>query len=83
MTIDIAALVRASIDGAEVEAVGDGGAGSRVRVVSEKFEGLSKVKRSRLVYAALSEPIRDGRLHSVSIQALTPEEARASDHGQA
>ncbi len=81
MMIDIAALVRASIEGAEVESVGDGSAGTRVRVVSEKFEGLSKVKRSQLVYAALSEPIRDGRLHSVSIQALTPQEAQASIAG--
>ena len=76
--IDIAALVRATIEESEVEVAGDGGASTRVRVVSERFEGLSKVKRSQLVYAALSEPIRDGRLHSVSIQALTPEEARSS-----
>ncbi len=76
--IDIAALVRGSIAGAEVEAVGDGGAGTRVLVVSEVFVGLSGVKRSQLVYSALSEAIRDGRLHSVSIQAFTPEEARAA-----
>ena len=76
--VDIAALVREKIEGAEVASVGDGSAGTRVRVVSDQFEGLSKVKRSQLVYAALSEPIRDGRLHSVSIQALTPEEAQSS-----
>lgn len=76
--VDIQQLVHASIDGADVEADGDGSAGTRVRVVSEIFEGLSRVKRSQLVYKALSEPIRDGRLHSVSIEALTPEEARSA-----
>ena len=73
--IDIAALVRDHIEGAVVEAVGDGGAGTQVRVVSEKFEGLSRVKRTQMVYAALSAPIREGSLHSVSIFPLTPAEA--------
>lgn len=78
--IDIAALVREHIEGAEVEASGDGGAGTSVRVVSERFAGLSKVKRSQLVFAALSRAIREGSLHSVSIRALTPAEAEAESH---
>ena len=73
--IDIAALVREHFQDAEVEASGDGSAGTRVRVVSDRFTGLTKVKRSQLVYRALSKSIRDGRLHSVSVEALTPEEA--------
>lgn len=75
--IDIAALVKAHIEDAEVQASGDGGAGTNVRVVSEKFAGLSRVKRSQLVFAALSAPIREGSLHSISIRALTPAEAQA------
>ena len=73
--VDIVALVREEFEDAEVEASGDGGAGTQVRVVSERFEGLSKVRRTQMVYRALSKAIRDGRLHSVSIEALTPGEA--------
>jgi len=73
--IDIAALVREHFEDAEVSASGDGGAGTEVRVVSERFQGVSKVKRTQMVYRALSQAIREGRLHSVSIQALTPDEA--------
>ena len=73
--IDIAALVREHFEDAEVEASGDGSAGTQVRLVSSRFQSLSKVKRTQMVYRALSDAIREGRLHSVSIQALTPDEA--------
>lgn len=73
--IDIAALVREHIEGADVQVEGDGSAGTKVRVVSEAFEGLSRLQRTKMVYAALSAPIREGRLHSVSIYPMTPVEA--------
>ncbi len=73
--VDIAGLVREHFEDAGVTVSGDGSAGTEVRVVSEVFQDLSKVKRTQMVYRALSQAIRDGRLHSVSIQALTPDEA--------
>ena len=45
-----------------------------VRIVSEKFTGLSRVERQRLVYAALDAEFRAG-LHALSLKALTPEDA--------
>lgn len=44
-----------------------------VRIVSEKFAGLSRVERQRLVYAVLSEEMR-GKVHALSLTALSPAE---------
>ncbi len=45
-----------------------------VRIVSEKFTGLSRVERQRRIYAALDAEFRAG-LHALSLKALTPSEA--------
>jgi BolA protein len=47
----------------------------RVRIVSEKFNSLSRVERQRLVYAALAEEIAAG-VHALALTTLTPEESR-------
>ena len=47
----------------------------RVRVVSELFEGMSRVERQRKVNAALRAEL-DGPVHALSIEALAPSEAR-------
>lgn len=46
-----------------------------VRVVSEAFEGKSLLDRQRLVYQALNEPMRDGRIHALEIKTATRAEA--------
>ena len=48
----------------------------RVVVVSERFRGLSRVDRQRLVHEAAAELLRE-RIHALSIRALTPTEAEA------
>ena len=45
-----------------------------VRLVSQTFEGLSRVERQRRIYAALKDELR-GPVHSLSLAALTPAEA--------
>ena len=45
----------------------------RVRIVSERFAGLSTLQRHRLVNQALS-PLWDSDLHAVSILAKTSDE---------
>ncbi len=45
-----------------------------ILVVGAAFAGLSQVKRQQMVYAALKEPIADGRIHAVKIRAVTPAE---------
>jgi BolA protein len=48
----------------------------RVVVVSAAFAGQSRVARQRLVHAAAGELLQ-GRIHALSIRALTPDEAAA------
>jgi acid stress-induced BolA-like protein IbaG/YrbA len=67
-------IVRSFPD-AEVEARGDDHR-MDIRVVSGAFAGLSRVKQQQLVYAAISDLISAGRLHAVTIAALTPGQAR-------
>jgi len=42
-----------------------------VRVVSDAFQGKSLLDRHRLVYEALAEPMKDGRIHALEIKADT------------
>jgi acid stress-induced BolA-like protein IbaG/YrbA len=44
-----------------------------IAVASAAFEGLSRVKRQQLVYAAIDELIKAGDLHAVTINASTPD----------
>ena len=51
-----------------------GGAGHfRAFVVSERFEGESRVARQRLVYAALAAQMGP-EIHALALQTLTPAE---------
>jgi BolA protein len=45
-----------------------------VRIVSARFQGVSRVERQRQIYAALAAEFAAG-LHALSLKALTPEEA--------
>lgn len=49
-----------------------------VRVVSERFEGLNRVARQRLINATLAEELA-GPVHALSLQTLTPAEAAMQD----
>lgn len=44
-----------------------------VRVTSERFAGEPKIRRHRMVYAALGD-MMDSDIHALSIEARTPEE---------
>ena len=43
-----------------------------IELVSERFVGLSRVKKQQAVYACIQEFIADGRLHAVTIKAHAP-----------
>ncbi|GIL83354.1 hypothetical protein Vretimale_11293 [Volvox reticuliferus] len=49
----------------------------RVEVVSEAFEGMSQVKRQRMIYQLLEEEFAMG-LHALSLITRTPAEAQAA-----
>ena len=68
----IRASIASGLDCDLVEVAGDGHHFEAL-VVSRAFDGLSRIARHRLVYAALGERMRE-EVHALSIRALTPEE---------
>jgi BolA protein len=52
----------------------------RATVVSERFEGLSRVAAQRLVYEALGPLMRD-EIHALALTALTPAQWKARGRG--
>lgn len=52
----------------------------QVIVVSDTFEGMSRVKKQQLVYKPLSDHIKDGSVHALSIKAFTPDEWQKQKH---
>lgn len=55
----------------------EGGGHFRVRLVSDRFNGLRTIARHQLVYGALDAMMRTD-IHALSITALTPDEARGA-----
>lgn len=53
-----------------------GGGHYRVVIVSDRFAGLNRIQRHRMVYDAIGEAMRADVVHALSIQALTPDEPR-------
>ena len=67
-------LIAAQMPEARIEV--SGGDGKYVaEVTSEAFDGLSTLKRHRLVYACVDAQIASGALHALTIVAKTPAEA--------
>ena len=50
----------------------DGGGHYRALIVSEKFEGLNRVKAQQLVYGVVDDWM-GGEIHALSMKTLTPE----------
>jgi len=46
----------------------------RLRIISKAFDGQNLLDRQRFVYQALSEPMKDGRIHALEIRSQTPAE---------
>jgi stress-induced morphogen len=44
-----------------------------IKVVSDHFKGKNLLDRHRMVYQALDEPMKDGRIHALEIKAETTE----------
>ncbi len=66
-------LVEQSIADSKAEITGDGSK-FEARVISDTFDGLSTVKRHKLVYAILDEHIKSGAIHALSIKTFTKAE---------
>jgi len=66
-------LVEQAIADSKVEVTGDGSK-FEARVVSDSFDGVSTIKRHKMVYAILNEHIKSGAIHALSIKAYTQAE---------
>ena len=55
-----------------------GGGHYRIRMISARFDGLSKVGRHRLVYDCLREMMQKD-IHALAMTLLTPAEAAAPE----
>jgi acid stress-induced BolA-like protein IbaG/YrbA len=56
-----------------LQVVGDGRHFEAV-VVSEEFEGKSRVQRHQLVFKVLGDRMRDEMIHALSLKTFTPQE---------
>lgn len=72
----VAQLIRDGLPGAEVQVSGDGSHFDAI-VVSDAFEGLTPIKKQRLVMDTVREQIASGELHALSIKTLTPAQSAA------
>ena len=68
----IKTAIEAGLACERVEVTGDG-QHFQALIVSNTFEGLSKVRRHQLVYGALGDRMRD-EIHALSMITLTPAE---------
>lgn len=59
-----------------------GGGHYRLRLVSQRFEGLNRVMRHRLVYDCLHD-LMHTEIHALAIHALAPSEASSKRTDQA
>ena len=72
---EVARLIRAGLPGADVRVPSEDQTHFAARIVAEQFSGLRSVARHQLVYRTLGERM-GGQIHALSIEALTPAEAR-------
>ena len=56
----------------EVEDLTGGGDHLQVRVVSESFAGLNRVRQHQLVYGALRRELASEAIHALALQTSTP-----------
>jgi acid stress-induced BolA-like protein IbaG/YrbA len=72
----VAQLIRDGLPGAEVRVSGDGSHFEAV-VISDAFEGLTPIKKQRLVMDTVKAQIASGELHALSIKTLTQAQRQA------
>ena len=67
--------IEAALPGADVavEDLTGGGDHFRAEVVSEKFDGLSRIQQHKLVYDVFGSEV-GGPIHALSIKTSTPDE---------
>ena len=70
----IEAVLRENLPQCELDLVAESNKLS-LKIVSNEFAGLSRVKRQQKIYALLDDRIKSGEIHAVSMITQTLEEA--------
>ena len=70
----IEAVLRENLPQCELDLVAESNKLS-LKIVSNEFAGLSRVKRQQKIYALLDDKIKSGEIHAVSMITQTLEEA--------
>jgi acid stress-induced BolA-like protein IbaG/YrbA len=70
---DIRRIFESEFAGGQIE-LGAEGNKLMLSLVSDRFEGLGRVKRQQLVYSLLNDRISSGEIHAVTMTTLTPQE---------
>ena len=70
----IEAVLRENLPHCELELVAESNKLS-LKILSNEFAGLSRVKRQQKIYALLDDRIKSGEIHAVSMITQTLEEA--------
>lgn len=73
-TAAIESILREALPGCDLMLAAEGNKLS-LRIVSDEFEGLNRVKRQQKVYSLLNDRIQSGEIHAVSMTTLTTSEA--------
>ena len=70
---ELKSRIEAALPGAsaQVEDLTGGGDHFRAEVVSDRFEGLSRIEQHRLVYGVFGDEV-GGAIHALSIKTSTP-----------
>jgi len=72
--------IQQALPGAEVQVQDTTGGGDhfRAEVVSDRFEGLSRIQQHRLIYDVFGDEV-GGAIHALSIKTQTPSQTPAGD----
>ena len=73
MKDDIVSSIASEMADARVEVALDGNR-ALITVISAEFENMNRVQKQQKVYGCIDGYLADGRLHAVTIKALTPAE---------
>ena len=81
---DLKSRIESALPGAtaEVEDLTGGGDHFRAEVVSDRFDGLSRIEQHRLVYDVFGDEV-GGAIHALSIKTSTPASSGQTPGGTA
>jgi acid stress-induced BolA-like protein IbaG/YrbA len=76
----VKAILEEKFKGDEINVTGDG-YHYQLTIISDEFNGLTRVKRTQLVYLVLDKWIKSGELHALSIKPFTSQEWEDNNNG--